>query len=182
MLHQQTIRFVNNRILPLHSPHRPRVYRKLSPYCCHFCATYYKYFFHIHFLAQSMPYFVHFKHTRQINSVEIPLKTQFVAAKLNHACWSLSNGGQSRIQFHFRLHYFIWNALSSLISRSVALAVHEIYRDIFGPPMVKWMEINLKIIFLLLPFENMKFPQNFLAGAEVLTAGAGGEMTEFAQL
>ena len=119
MLHQQTIRFVNNRILPLHSPHRPRVYRKLSPYCCHFCATYYKYFFHIHFLAQSMPYFVHFKHTRQINSVEIPLKTQFVAAKLNHACWSLSNGGQSRIQFHFRLHYFIWNALSSLISRSV---------------------------------------------------------------
>ena len=119
MLHQQTIRFVNNRILPLHSPHRPRVYRKLSPYCCHFCATYYKYFFHIHFLAQSMPYFVHFKHTRQINSVETPLKTQFVAAKLNHACWSLSNGGQSRIQFHFRLHYFIWNALSSLISRSV---------------------------------------------------------------
>ena len=114
MLHQQTIRFVNNRILPLHSPHRPRVYRKLSPYCCHFCATYYKYFSQIHFLAQSMPYFVHFKHTRQINSVEIPLKTQFVAAKLNHACWSLSNGGQSRIQFHFRLHYFIWNALSSL--------------------------------------------------------------------
>ena len=108
MLHQQTIRFVNNRILPLHSPHRPHVYRKLSPYCCHFCATYYKYFFHIHFLAQSMPYFVHFKHTRQINSVETPLKTQFVAAKLNHACWSLSNGGQSRIQFHFRLHYFIW--------------------------------------------------------------------------
>ena len=89
MLHQQTIRFVNNRILPLHSPHRPRIYRKLSPYCCHFCVTYYKYFFHIHFLAQSMPYFVHFKHTRQINSVETPLKTQFVAAKLNHACWSL---------------------------------------------------------------------------------------------
>ena len=28
----------------------------------------------------------------------------------------------------------------------------------------------------------MKFPQNFLAGAGVLTAGAGGEMTEFAQL
>ena len=27
----------------------------------------------------------------------------------------------------------------------------------------------------------MKFPQNFLVGAGVLTAGAGGEMTEFAQ-
>ena len=28
----------------------------------------------------------------------------------------------------------------------------------------------------------MKFPQHFLAGAGVLTAGAGGEITEFAQL
>ena len=30
--------------------------------------------------------------------------------------------------------------------------------------------------FLLLPFKNMIFPKNFLAGAGVLTAVAGGEM------
>ena len=46
---------------------------------------------------------------------------------------------------------------------------------------VKCTEINLKILFRLLPFSNMKFPQNFLVGARVLTVGAGGEMTEFAQ-
>ena len=45
--------------------------------------------------------------------------------------------------------------------------------EVFAPNHrrnVKWTEINLKILFLLLPFENMKFLQNFLAEA-------GGEMT-----